>query len=317
MDADIDNSRSSRRPRPEVAVYRPGSGPLKKSGSNVENIQPSTSSHISPRGDIEGGLVTNLRNVNLGDESNRSKEKHVQVRGREQRPPKTNNQRNDKVQTKARTETHHPKNVELAHPVSVDRQSADILKKQGKPPLNRVEKLETGSSHGSNQDLRQLLIEKRLQRNNQPLSAGLSESSVTGSQSTNSGREKNERQSIKSKEQNRNGLHGNPLPADNLRLSHQEETSSNFSRNSDKRSSGKRRNDRKPRVGVSHSDGHLVALTNNNTPDTSDTQMTKDRQGESSIKRFETDKIGNGKERKEGNSIFLNYFGTTFILNIL
>ena len=42
MSADTEASKLSRRPRPEVHIYRPGSGPLRKSCSNVENIKPMT-----------------------------------------------------------------------------------------------------------------------------------------------------------------------------------------------------------------------------------------------------------------------------------
>ena len=78
-EADVNKSYSNRRPRPEVAVYRPGSGPLRKSCSNVENIKPSSNGtqHIHPKSDVEGDLAAGLGavTVNTRSESNRG-QKH-------------------------------------------------------------------------------------------------------------------------------------------------------------------------------------------------------------------------------------------------
>lgn len=295
MNADNDHSRSSRRPRPEVAVYRPGSGPLKKSSSNVENIQPSSSSQGTHRTEVEGGLATTFRNVRISDESNKSKEKTGETQIQEPKPRRTNNQRHDRNATKPQAEApQHQNSIEKKE----EMRDQSFTSRQGKRQPQCPEKSESGSS----QDLRQLLIEKRLQRNTESPSASQHSESLPSTSQPSNGRQRNDnRQSTKPREEFKNGHHRSPIPSNNGPQSLPIESSSNFTRQGDKRNSVRRRNDRKPRIENSHSEGHLVALTNNNSPATTTHQPSKDFEGEKQMKTNDFDKGRNGKERKEGN----------------
>ncbi len=260
MNADIDHSRSSRRPRPEVAVYRPGSGPLKKSSSNVENIQPGSSLQGTGRTDIDTGLESSFRNVNLNDESKKSKDRGGEVHTQESKSRRTNIQRQDRNADKPRSENHHQQHTNKK---KEEFKEPPVPSNQGKRQLYYQDNVDTGS----NQDLRQLLLEKRQQRSNESPSTGHPESSPTPNQPSN-GKQKNdnrqERQPAKPKEEVRTSQPTNPFPPNNVSKSASID-SSLLSRQSDKRSSGRRRNDRKPRVENSFSDGHLASLTNNNS----------------------------------------------------
>ncbi|XP_057381514.1 telomerase-binding protein EST1A-like isoform X2 [Daphnia carinata] len=261
MNADIDHSRSSRRPRPEVAVYRPGSGPLKKSSSNVENIQPGSSSQGTGRTDIEGSLASNLRNVNLNDERNKSRDRAGEVYAQEPKSRKTNSQRHDKNASKPSVDVHHQQDANKKK-----EDSRELPVAQGKRQLYYQDNVETGS----NQDLRQLLLEKRQQRNNESPSAGHSKQSPTPSQPAN-GKQKNNNQSEqqlgKPREEVKMSHPNAPSASNKTSQTALTDSASMLTRQSEKRSSGRRRNDRKPRVENSYSEGHLAALTNNNSPE--------------------------------------------------
>ncbi|KAI9553174.1 hypothetical protein GHT06_021068 [Daphnia sinensis] len=276
MNADIDHSRSSRRPRPEVAVYRPGSGPLKKSSSNVENIQPASGLQSAGRTDIEGGLASNFRNVNLNDESSKTRDRAVEVHAQEPKSRKTNSQRHDKNASKPRTDIHQ----QHANKKKEDSRKPPVANIQGKRELYYQDNVETGS----NQDLRQLLLEKRQQRNNESPSAGHSKQSPTPSQPSN-GKQKNNNQP----EQQPEGK-----PREEVKVSHPNASSKTsqpaltdpapkLTRQSEKRSSGRRRNDRRPRVENSYSEGHLVALTNNNSSEATSNRPSMNFEDKKSI----------------------------------
>ncbi len=87
MNSDADSSKfnGSRRPRPEVAVYRPGSGPLRKSSSNVENIKPGLN---GPQQNPEASLVSGMRAVSLESGPELSKSPGPKGRKTEARTPK-------------------------------------------------------------------------------------------------------------------------------------------------------------------------------------------------------------------------------------
>lgn len=291
MNADTDHSRSARRPRPEVAVYRPGSGPLKKSSSNVENIQPGSSSQGSSRTDIEVNLATSFRTVHLTEDGNKSKESNAEVHAQESKTRSTKLPRHERNPVKPRTEIQHNHNVVEKREEQRNKSSTS---KQGKHQQHLPEKKDSGSS----QDLRQLLIEKRLQRNNEISAAGNTESNATVSQANGKQRSDN-RQPTKSREELKNGHYTVPIPPNNGPKSLSIESSSNFTRQGDKRSSGKRRNDRKPRLENSHSEGHLVAFTNNNSPSTATHQPCKEFE-EKNVNLNDFDKSRNGREKKEG-----------------
>ena len=296
MNADIDHSRSSRRPIPEVAVYRPGSGPLKKSSSNVENIQPSSSSQSTGRSDMESGLASHFRNVNLNDESHRVNDRTSEAHTQEPKTRKTSNQRHDKNPSKPRTENRQHLNVgeKKDEPRDISASS-----KQGKRQLHHPEKADTGSS----QDLRQLLIEKRLQRNNESPSVSLQSESHPSTAQPSNGKQKSdnrhERQSTKAREEMNNGHHSGPVPSNNVPQPLSiDASSSGLTRNSDKRHSARRRNDRKHRVENSHSEGHLAALTNNNSPAANlPSRNVEDRKANTVN---DEEKSRNGRERREG-----------------
>lgn len=286
MNADIDHSRSSRRPRPEVAVYRPGSGPLKKSGSNVENIQPGSSLQSAGGTDIDGGLASNFRNVNLNDDGNKSRDRAVHAQ--EPKPRKTNPQRHDKNISKPRTEIPHQ---QPAIKKKEDLREPPVASAQGKRQLYYQDNVETGS----NQDLRQLLLEKRQQRNNEsPLPAGPSKQSPTLIQPMN-GKQKNNNQPEQQPGQPReeanisrskaqpNAQPNAPSASNKTSQTALTDSSSMLTRQSEKRSSGRRRNDRKPRVENSFSEGHLVALTNNNSPEAASSRPSKNFEEKKSI----------------------------------
>lgn len=301
MNADIDHSRSSRRPRPEVAVYRPGSGPLKKSSSNVENIQPGSSIPGVGRSEIEGGLASNFRNINLDDDSNKSRDHGSEVHPQEPKSRKTNTQRKDKNASKPSSKLYQP---QYADKKKEDPREAAVASVPGKRQLYYQDNAETGS----NQDLRQLLLEKRQQRSNESPSAGHSERSPTPSQPSN-GKQKNNNRSEQQQAK----------PNEELKSSHSRATSASnntsqmasvdsvpqLTRQGDKRSSGRRRNDRKPRVENSYSEGHLVALTNNNSSDATSNRPSKNFEENKSLSGSWNDlERSNGRDTIEGKIQF-------------
>ena len=212
MNADIDHSRSSRRPRPEVAVYRPGSGPLKKSSSNVENIQPGSSLQSTGRTDMDSGLDSNFRNLNLNDESNKSRDRSGEVNTQETKSRKTNIQKHERNGDKPRKESHHQQHTNKK---KEEFREPSVPSNQGKRQLYYQDNADTGS----NQDLRQLLLEKRQQRSNESPSAGHHESSPTPNQSSN-GKQRNdnrqERQPAKPKEETKTSQPSVPFPPNNV-----------------------------------------------------------------------------------------------------
>lgn len=294
MNADIDHSRSSRRPRPEVAVYRPGSGPLKKSSSNVENIQPTSSSQGTSRSDIESGLSSSLRNVSIRDEgSHKTKERVEEVHALEPKSRKPNNHRHDRNPNRNRSEAGHQQQ-NSSERKSEPKEPAVGVKQTKQPLQNGPDK----SVSGSNQDLRQLLIEKRLQRNNDSPSTGPAETNPPPSQQSN-GKQKND---SRRKEDMKNGHHSGPVPPNNA--PQPVEPTTGLSRHSDKRSSGRRRNDRKPCIESSLSDGHLVALTNNNASISNvaiTSQSSKSFEERKITNVEDADRGKNGREKRDGN----------------
>ena len=64
--------RGGGRPRPEVQVYRPGSGPLRKSSSNVENIQPiSNGAGFKPKAEVAVNSASSLPTVVIENKSDK------------------------------------------------------------------------------------------------------------------------------------------------------------------------------------------------------------------------------------------------------
>lgn len=160
MNADIDNSRSSRRPRPEVAVYRPGSGPLKKSTNNTENIQSSSSNRVTtPKAETKTDLVSSLRNISLNDEKKKDKSKLPDAAVTQEPKPRrfsAKKHERDACQPPTALQTSSNENSTS----SSNKNAAIQMKRQ-----NHLAGKKMPDTTGSNQDLRQLLIEKRLQKN--------------------------------------------------------------------------------------------------------------------------------------------------------
>ena len=269
MSADTDHSRSSRRPRPEVHIYRPGSGPLKKSGSNAENILPSTSSHSSTRSDSGHDLASSLRAVTLNSETvdgGRAKSLAGDVVHSKASRSKKNQGRKQE-----RSENKSQKGDSQNNP-SGNEQKSKGCEKQPSPPMPPSDKIVNIAN--SNQDLRQLILEKRMQRSNQSPSGNSNRDGSTDmhrrdsntSISRHPGKfDKNETtpspQPSKSGEMLKNGHASGSNQSNNTTQRNDNEQQGLLSRNSEARGSRRRKDRPKPqRVEASRSEGHLSSL---------------------------------------------------------
>ena len=145
MSAESESSKLSRRPRPEVHIYRPGSGPLRKSCSNVENIKPTDTGPVanytspdmaSTHRDVSMSHKESSteQNRKLGDAHDSSKSKNSPSKKQEKIPnqksqPRESGRRN--VSKKASVNSDKP-NMRLNSP---------ILKTETDPPRDLREKL--------------------------------------------------------------------------------------------------------------------------------------------------------------------------------
>lgn len=250
MSAELENSRA-RRPRPEGrTIYRPGSGPLKKS-SNVENIQPNSSQHsANSGGDVGLALASSLRNVTLkcdsGAESKHTSSRNDTVSDQRPRSKKYSTQRPDR-------ETYQPKS-DGQHHSKASTEQRDV---QG--PKSKTLSLDKPDGD-SVQDLRQLILEKRSQRSNNdsPSSTHREHNSTNRSQSdqrNNSDSRLDRQSAMKNGVESRSDAHStNGEPSGTVKSNERRGGSARF------------KNDRRPpRVESSRSDGHLSALATNPT----------------------------------------------------
>lgn len=145
MSADTESSKSSRRPRPEVHIYRPGSGPLRKSCSNVENIKPTDTEQFinntspdtsSAHGDVSMSQQENSsdQKKKLGDACDSSKSKNSPSRKQE----KTSNQRSQPRDSGKRSGS---KKASVNNDKSNMRQNSPTMKTETDAPRDLREKL--------------------------------------------------------------------------------------------------------------------------------------------------------------------------------
>lgn len=303
MSADIDHSRSSRRPRPEVAVYRPGSGPLKKSTNNAENIQSSSSNRITSKVDDKNDLVSSLRNVTIDDVRKKDKNKLPEAPSAEEPKSKRySSQKQERNARKSKSSTtpqvnsseNKPENGKSFTPI-----------KEFKRPNQLPDKLRSEDS-GSNQDLRQFLIEKRLQRNKDSPSSIQGDGSLVDSvQNSKSDIGMVRDQPVSRLEQVlKNGLRTDPHAEKSSSNSGVEPT--NLGRNNEKRGSRRRSERKSNQVENSLSEGHLLSLTSSNLekPTNQQAKLTEERKtnraGNSSNKANDRrDRSGEQPETRE------------------
>ena len=295
-EGDFDSSRS-RRPRLEGrTIYRPGSGPLKKSSSNVENIQPSGSSNLAPS--VEASTPSKrdvIVNNDRGEGSSRSSTNNGPPPPG--KPKKYSNHR-------AEREIYKPKSEGNSQQRPVNEQRSDHA--HDRPPASSSgsqgakQKVPTANRMDTEQappDLRQLILEKRAQR-------GINHSpSGSNRDRSNTSQPRSQQQSATS----------------NAPAGRQANDSSGFSRNGDRRGSGKRRNDRKqnnhPRVENSQSDGHLSAhinsSNNSSAPVTQQHQPVRSTKSNDPTAEKNTgpapdlERNRNGRDRRDGKQLSL------------
>ena len=155
MSAETENSKLSRRPRPEVHIYRPGSGPLRKSCSNVENIKPTdggpAANNTSP------DTASTHRDVSMSHRENPSEQSKKLGDSRDS--PKSKNSPNRR-QERTRNTGSQPqrdsgcRNVSKKTSVSNDK------------PNTRLESPAIRSEIELPRDLREKLLEKQHQKTN-------------------------------------------------------------------------------------------------------------------------------------------------------
>ena len=316
MSAETDNSRSSRRPRPEVHIYRPGSGPLKKSGSNADNIMSGTSSHSTTTSESGHDLASSLRAVTLNSESvegGRAKSLTGEGDGKGSRSKKNQGRRQEKSENKShKGDTQNQPSGNEQRSKSSEHSSTYTANKQpANLPLPPPDK--TAVAANTNQDLRQLLLEKRMQRNKQsPAGSNRDSSSDMPRRDSNT---INSRQPGKP-DKNEAPSSQPPKPDEKLKNGHASDSnqSSNsirrndteqpgLSRNSEGRgSTGKRRKDRKnpQRVETSRSEGHLSALATNSAPASQSIPSLEVKSGDVDERKELSESNANGKDRHEG-----------------
>lgn len=288
--AEPDSSRS-RRPRPEGrTIYRPGSGPLKKSCSNVENIQPNPSANVATGRDSGHATTSSKKDATVngdrGVEPSRSNTNSVDNQPPPSKPKKYSNHRAERetYKPKGSSTNQRPAHADqrsdhAGHDMPQPSPSTSQGAKQKMPPTNRTETELV-------QDLRQLILDKRSQKGNELPSSSHPEQNNTNLPRTQATR--------------------------NNETGHQAGESSGPGKHNDRGHSNKRRNERKPnpRVENSQSEGHLSALTTNNSS-VPPAHHQPPRAGPSSGKgksfgpaADESERSKSGRGRREGVSSF-------------
>lgn len=265
MSAEYENSRS-RRPRPEErTIYRPGSGPLKKSSGNVENIRPASSPLHSSTVGGDGGtqnIVSGMRNVTLNND-----------RDTTARTRKADN-------VSEHSESTHGSRQKQIHPKAGERDNFKSKSgangwntQQGKQ--NQVNN-ETGGStkqHKTDtepvQDLRQVILEKRSQRSkaNSPSGSQRDRSNTSQPRSHTSGNNDHRQDRYRNTQPATSGRNG----SGGQNHSHHNPSASNgaesWGRDTEQRKGPAKRGykDQRPQrvMENSRSDGHLSSLSSN------------------------------------------------------